>query len=145
MLFIWNLIVSYFTRPILVTNLLSTLISFIEALPRLPVIQHPSARLGAPETISIAGRSSALSQSMALNEADSVLRAPSNFSRATSRTSATGTTRFTNATGSRVSKPETVARLAVDEIEALLKQKLSGAGHHQVGKNNNSSVINELF
>ena len=97
---------------------------------RLPVIQHPSARLAAPETISIAGRSSALSQSIALDQADSVLRAPSNFSRATSRTAASS--RFTNATGSRVSKPETVARLAVDEIEAILKQKLAGAGHHQV-------------
>ena len=28
---------------------------------------------------------------------------------------------------SQVSKPETITRLAVDEIEALLKQKLSGA------------------
>jgi len=34
--------------------------------------------------------------------------------------------------GSAISRPETITRIAVDEIEALLKQKLAGAGHHQL-------------
>jgi hypothetical protein len=35
-------------------------------------------------------------------------------------------------TGSNTSRPETVSRIAVDEIEALLKQKLKGAGHNHL-------------
>ena len=96
----------------------------------MPVVEHPASRLSAPETISVAGRSTKYSELQRLEEVESV--APSQISKPARAASKAASVASTAVSGSQVSRPETLTRIAVDEIEALLKQKLAGAGSHQL-------------
>ena len=89
--------------------------------------------MSAPGTISVAGRSTRFSELQRLDEVESI--SPSQMikrSGAKSVAPSVAGSRLSVLSGSQVSRPETITRVAVDEIEALLKQKLSGAGHHQL-------------
>ena len=90
-------------------------------------IEHPASRLSAPETLSVAGKSSSASELARLAEVESNAETLSTLRSAKSH----ATSRATSVVSSKASIASTT-RISVDEIEALLKAKLKGAGHHEL-------------
>lgn len=102
--------------------------SFVSSAKQFFKIEHPASRLSAPETLSVAGKSSSASELARLAEVESNAETLSTLRQSTK---SRATSRATSVVSSKASIASTT-RISVDEIEALLKAKLKGAGHHEL-------------